>query len=75
MMSSTIKEGIMELMKERTMDFWFEVTTGQAGAWTPLFREFKACGAPESFGAKDPIASRRWIAYMENAQQMSFWCN
>lgn len=67
MVFGTIKEGIMGLLDERLGDFWAEIAAVQLGAWTLSFREFKACGAPEFFGVKDPIASRRWIADMENA--------
>ena len=39
------------------------------GTCSLTFREFCACGAPEFFGKKDPIASRWWIADIGNA----FW--
>ena len=64
----TIKEGILKLMNERHKTFRAEIVVGQIGARAPSFREFKACVAPEFFGAKDPIASRQWITDMENAQ-------
>ena len=55
----TAKEGIMEIMEQRLGSFRVEMTMGQIGARTPSFRESKACGAPEFFGARDPIVSRR----------------
>ena len=63
----TIKEGIMDLMDERISLLRADIVEGHIRARTPSFREFKACGAPEFFGAKDPIASRRWIDDIENA--------
>ena len=69
----TIKEGIMELLDERLGALRAEIALGQLGARTPSFREFKACGALEFFGAKDPIASHGWITDMENAQRTSFY--
>lgn len=68
----TIKKVIMELIQEWLMAFRAKVTVGQVEAQTPLFWEFKVCGAPEFFGPKDPIARWRWITNMENAQRRIF---
>ena len=62
----------MEIMEEQLRSFRDEIVVAQIGTRTPSFREFNACRAPECFGAKDPIASHRWIANMENAQRLSF---
>ena len=59
-------------MNERLRSFRVEIIVGQIGARTPSFREFKAFGALELFGAKDPIGIRRWIIDMENAHQTGF---
>ncbi|CAH1431387.1 unnamed protein product [Lactuca virosa] len=37
------------------------------GSRTLTFREFRACGAPDYQGARDPIASTRWLADVANA--------
>ena len=37
------------------------------GAQSLKFREFRACGAPNYHGMKDPIASRCWLADVANA--------
>ena len=66
------KEGIMEIMEEPIRYFRTEIAAGQIGARAPSFMEFKACGAPEFFGVRDPITSRCWVADMENAQRTSF---
>ena len=68
----TVKEGIIEIMEEQLRSFRAEIVAGQIGTRTPSFREFKACGVSDFFGVKDPIASRCWIAGMENAQHTSF---
>ena len=83
----TIKEGIMEMEQEclvtyhvrviellydRLGDFWPKIVAGQLGMWTPSFREFLASGSLIFLGTKGPIASRRWIADMENARRVSF---
>ena len=67
----TVKEGMMEIMEERLRAFRADISAGQGGARTPSFREFKACGAPEFSGVRDPIVSRRWVADIENAQRTS----
>ena len=59
----------MELLDESIGAFRAEIMVGQLGAQTPSFREFKACGAPEFFGANDLIDSHRWIS---NAQRKNF---
>ena len=62
---------MLEIMEERLRAFRADISAGQGGARTPSFREFKACGAPEFSGVRDPIVSRRWVADIENAQCMS----
>ena len=72
MIFGSVKEGILEIMEERqevyhseivallderVRAFRAEITACQLGVRTPLFWEFKAYGAPEFFGAKNPIAS------------------
>ena len=44
----------MEILEERIRSFRAEMAAGQTS-----FSEFKACGASEFFGARDPIVSRR----------------
>ena len=73
MIFGTVKEGIMKIMKERLRSFRVEIATGQIRTRTPSLLEFMVCREPEIFGAKDPIASHRWIADMENAQRTSFF--
>ena len=63
----------MGLLHESLGAFRAGIAVGQLGAQTLSFMEFKACGAPEFFGAKDPISSRRRITDMENAQRKSFY--
>lgn len=62
----------MDLMDELLKTSRSEVVGGQVWAQVHSFREFKACGAPEIFGDKDPIAIHPWIDDMENAHQMCF---
>ena len=71
MIIGTVKEGIMEILDERLGAFRTIIITIM-GAHTLSFQEFRACRAPEFFGEKDPIASRRWLADMVNAFQTSF---
>ena len=66
-----VKEGIMEIMDEMLRSFRVQIAAGQIGARAPLFREFKVCGAHESFRVRDSITSRCWVADMENAHHMS----
>ena len=56
----------------RLRAFQVDVTEGQLGVRNSSFREFKAYGALGFFGAKDRIASRQWIADLENAHRRSF---
>ena len=72
MIFGTIKEGIIELKQERFKSFRADIVARQFWTQAPLFQEFKVCGATEFLRAKDPIASRCLIAYMENAQHRSF---
>ena len=66
----SIKEGILEMMDERLSTFRTEMA---AMMWsrTLTFREFRACGAPDYHGARDPIASTRWLADVANAFRTS----
>ena len=65
----TVKEGMMEIMKERLRLFRAVMVAAQVGARTPSFQEFKPCGASEFFGVRDTIVSRRWVEDIENAQR------
>ena len=38
---------------------------------TMTLREFKTCGAPDYYGARDPIVSTRWLADFANAFRTS----
>ena len=71
-MFGLIKEGIMELMKDRLRIFIADLTASHSGALTLSFKDFKGCGAPKLFGWRTPIASRHWPADIECAQMMSF---
>ena len=62
----SIKEGILDLMEERLSTFRAEVAA-MMGSRTLTFREFRACEAPDYHGARDPIASTRWLADVANA--------
>ena len=57
-------------MDERLSAFHSEIVV-LIGAHLLTFREFRACGAPDYFGEKDPIASRRWLADVSNAFRTS----
>ena len=72
MIFGTVKEGILEILDERLGAFRTEVMT-IVGSRTLYFHEFCASGAPEFFGEKDPISSKRWLADMDNAFWMSFF--
>ena len=52
--------------------FVLRLRLARLGVRTLSFWEFKDCEAPKFFGKKNPIANRRWIANMENAQLVSF---
>lgn len=64
-MLGLIKEGMVELIKERLMAFRAELAGGQFGACALTFREFRACGAPELFMKKEPISNRHYCTYRE----------
>ena len=66
----TVKEGILEILDERLGAFRTEIMD-LMGACTMTFREFRACGAPDYHGAREPIASRRWLADIANAFRTS----
>ena len=66
----SIKEGILEMMDERLSTFRTEMAA-MMGSRTLTFREFRACGAPDYHGARDPIASTRWLADVANAFRTS----
>lgn len=67
-----VKKGIMEWLEEWLGAFREKIVVGKIGVQTLSFREFMACIARKFF-RKDPIAGRRWIANMENAQLTSFY--
>ena len=66
----SIKEGMLELMDERLSTFRAEVAA-MMGSHTLTFRDFRACGAPDYHGARDPIASTRWLVDVTNAFRTS----
>ena len=53
-----LKEGILEILDERLGAFRTEMMA-LMGTRTLTFRDFRACGAPDYHGARDPIASSR----------------
>lgn len=65
-----IKEGILEVLDKR-LDSCLETFDIEMLAVvrdrTLTFWGFCACGAPEFFGVRHPIISRRWITDMESA--------
>lgn len=66
----TVKEGILEILDERLGAFRTKMMA-LLGARTLTFREFRAYGAPNYHGARDPIASSRWLADVANAFRTS----
>ena len=56
----TVKEGMMEIMKERIRSIRVEIASSQVEAPTPLFKEFKACGAPEFFNWYFVLMRKMW---------------
>lgn len=71
MILGLVKEGFLEILDEHLGVFCVEVMV-IVGALTLSFREFSACGAPTSYGERDPIASRRWLVVIANAFRSSF---
>lgn len=67
-----MKEGIIEKMEEHFQTFQAEMSSGEHGACTLIFKDFWGCRALDFFGVKDPIISRKWILDMESAQMTSF---
>lgn len=61
MIFGSVKEGILEVLEERLSSFRSKMMA-IVGAQSFTFREFRACGAPEYHGDKEPIASRCWLA-------------
>ena len=49
------------------------MVTNQSGSRTLSFKDFKGSGVPDFHGAKDPIATRQWIADIESTQLTSFF--
>ena len=70
MIFGSIKKGILELMEERLGTFNAEVAA-MIGSHMLTFREFRTCGAPDYHGARDAIASTRWLADVANAFRTS----
>lgn len=68
----SIKEGIIELMEDHLQAFRSDATSNQSGTRTLSFKDFRGSGAPYFHWVKDPIAARRYIAYIESAQLTSF---
>ena len=65
MIFGTVKEGILEILDERLSSFRSE-TMAFVGMRSLSFREFRACGASDYHGEKDPIGSRRWLVDVAN---------
>ena len=61
----TVKEGILEIIDERLSAFRAEIVA-LVGTRSLTFREFRACGASDYHGSRDPIASIRWLADVAN---------
>lgn len=68
----TIKEGLVEKTDGHIQTLWAEITSGQFGAHTLIFRDFYACGAPKFFRKKDPISNICWITDSECAFRQGF---
>ena len=68
----SVKEVIMENMYELLGTFYTEIMA-IVGDHTLSFHDFHACGAPEFFGEKDPISSKRWLVDIMNAFQIRFF--
>ena len=66
----TVKEVILEILDERLGAYRTEMMA-LMGARTLTFRESRACRAPDYHGARDPIASSRWLADVANAFRTS----
>ena len=62
----TVKESILEILVERLSAFCSEMVA-LVGARSLIFRDFRAYGAPNYHGEKDPIMSRRWLVDIVNA--------
>ena len=60
----------MEILDERLSAFCTEIAA-MIGTCTLMFREFRACGAPDYHEAKGPIASSRWLADVTNVFRTS----
>ena len=56
-----VKEGILEILDERLGAFRAEIVA-MMGVRTLTFCHFRACRALYYHGARDPIASSRWLA-------------
>ena len=54
----SIKEGIVELMEDRLWAFRSDMASVRSGSCTLSFKDFRASGALDFHGAKDPIAAR-----------------
>ena len=70
MIFGSAKEGILEHLDEKLGAFRTEIAA-MMGSCTFNFREFRACGAPDYHGARDPIASTRWLTDVANAFRTS----
>ena len=72
MIFGTVKEDILEILDERLGTFCYEMMA-MVGDLSLTFREFRASRAPEFFGKKDPIASRRWLVDVANSLCTSYF--
>ena len=62
---SAVKEGILKILDEKLSAFCTEMEA-MMGTHMLTFLEFRACGAQDYHGARDPIASIRWLADVAN---------
>lgn len=61
-----VNEGILEILDEQLSAFRAEIMAF-VGTHSLTFSEFRVYGAPDYHGARDPIASNRWLEDVANA--------
>ena len=66
----TVKEAILDILDVRLSTFHAEIVA-LIRMWSPTFKEFQTCGAPDYHGATDAIASSRWLAGVADAFRTS----
>ena len=70
MIFGTVKEGNLEILDKR-MTLYRSEMVAIVGVRTLTFREFWSCGTPDYHGARDLLASKRWLADVVNAFRTS----